>query len=113
MSWKQYDEQYSKKLFDIVASEETLRNVISSVTRNWQSIILTGLLALILVYIFSIIGYTFFQRDFALEVDPLDDEPPATVFTKDPSPETCSADGGCPLPVPVVEEKGDDKDDGM
>ncbi|KAK5964841.1 hypothetical protein GCK32_011469, partial [Trichostrongylus colubriformis] len=102
---------YCLLLFDIVASEETLRNVISSVTRNWQSIILTGLLALILVYIFSIVGYTFFQKDFALEVDPLDDEPVATVFTKDPTPDTCSADGGCPLPVPI-EEKKEDKSDG-
>lgn len=50
------------ELFDVVASEDTLRNVIRSVTRNWQSIILTGLLALILVYHFSIIGYLFFQR---------------------------------------------------
>jgi hypothetical protein len=46
----------------VIACEETLRNVIRSVTRNWQSIILTGLLALILVYHFSIIGYLFFQR---------------------------------------------------
>uniref|UniRef100_A0A915CC30 Inositol 1,4,5-trisphosphate receptor n=2 Tax=Parascaris univalens TaxID=6257 RepID=A0A915CC30_PARUN len=63
---------YSLLLFDIVASEETLRNVIRSVTRNWQSIIMTGLLALILVYLFSIIGYLFFQRDFQLEVDRID-----------------------------------------
>lgn len=43
-------------------TDETLRNVIRSVTRNWHSIILTGLLALILVYHFSIIGYIFFQK---------------------------------------------------
>uniref|UniRef100_A0A914EEX3 Uncharacterized protein n=1 Tax=Acrobeloides nanus TaxID=290746 RepID=A0A914EEX3_9BILA len=60
---------YSLLLFDIIVSEETLRNVIRSVTRNWQSIILTGLLALILVYHFSILGYLFFQKDFKLEVD--------------------------------------------
>lgn len=59
-------------MLDIVASEETLRNVIRSVTRNWQSIILTGLLALILVYLFSIVGYMFFQKDFRLEVEKLD-----------------------------------------
>uniref|UniRef100_A0A0N4WC63 RIH_assoc domain-containing protein n=1 Tax=Haemonchus placei TaxID=6290 RepID=A0A0N4WC63_HAEPC len=101
------------QLFDIVASEETLRNVIASVTRNWQSIILTGLLALILVYIFSIVGYTFFQKDFSLEVDPLEDDTPvATIFTKDPAPDTCSADGGCPTPAPVKEEEKDDKKDG-
>ncbi|KAJ1362417.1 hypothetical protein KIN20_021953 [Parelaphostrongylus tenuis] len=85
---------YSILLFDIVASEDTLRNVISSVTRNWQSIILTGLLALILVYIFSIIGYTFFQKDFALEVDPLEPDQPPTILTKDPNADVCSSDGG-------------------
>lgn len=63
---------YSLLLFDIVASEETLRSVIRSVTRNWQSIIMTGLLALILVYLFSIIGYLFFQKDFQLDVDRID-----------------------------------------
>uniref|UniRef100_A0A913HZP3 Inositol 1,4,5-trisphosphate receptor n=1 Tax=Strongyloides stercoralis TaxID=6248 RepID=A0A913HZP3_STRER len=64
---------YSLLLFDIVATDETLRNVIRSVTRNWQSIILTGMLALILVYQFSIVGYTFFQKDFKLEIDSLDE----------------------------------------
>uniref|UniRef100_A0A915PLW3 Inositol 1,4,5-trisphosphate receptor n=1 Tax=Setaria digitata TaxID=48799 RepID=A0A915PLW3_9BILA len=43
---------YALLLFDIVASEETLRNVIRSVTRNWRSIIMT---------------------DFQLEVDGLDE----------------------------------------
>lgn len=38
-------------------------------TRNGRSIILTALLALILVYLFSIIGYLFFRDDFLLEVD--------------------------------------------
>uniref|UniRef100_A0A7E4V258 Inositol 1,4,5-trisphosphate receptor n=1 Tax=Panagrellus redivivus TaxID=6233 RepID=A0A7E4V258_PANRE len=60
---------YSLLMFDIVASEDTLRNVIRSVTRNWQSIILTGMLALILVYHFSILGYLFFQKDFRLDVE--------------------------------------------
>ncbi|KIH60249.1 transporter, cation channel family protein [Ancylostoma duodenale] len=104
---------YCLLLFDIVASEETLRNVISSVTKNWQSIILTGLLALILIYIFSIIGYSFFQKDFIREVDRLEPEPPVTVFVKDPNPETCASDGECPPPAPVVvEEKkeGDGED---
>lgn len=46
-----------------------MKNVIRSVTRNGRSIILTALLALILVYLFSIIGYLFFRDDFLLEVD--------------------------------------------
>lgn len=54
--------------------EETLLNVIKSVTRNGRSIILTAVLALILVYLFSIVGYLFFKDDFILEVDRLPNE---------------------------------------
>lgn len=44
-------------------------NVIKSVTRNGRSIVLTAVLALILVYLFSIVGYIFFKDDFLLAVD--------------------------------------------
>lgn len=53
---------YCLLLFDIVATEETLQNVIASVTRNYTSIVWTGLLALILLYIFSILGFLFFRH---------------------------------------------------
>ncbi|XP_042858800.1 inositol 1,4,5-trisphosphate receptor-like [Penaeus japonicus] len=59
---------YSVLLFDVVYREETLLNVMRSVTRNGWSIILTAALALILVYLFSIIGYTFFNNDFIVDV---------------------------------------------
>nr|AAC61691.1 inositol 1,4,5-trisphosphate receptor [Panulirus argus] len=59
---------YSVLLFDVVYREETLLNVIRSVTRNGWSIILTAALALILVYMFSIIGYMFFRNDFIVDV---------------------------------------------
>ncbi|NP_001084015.1 inositol 1,4,5-trisphosphate receptor type 1 S homeolog [Xenopus laevis] len=68
---------YSLLLFDLVYREETLLNVIKSVTRNGRSIILTAVLALILVYLFSIVGYLFFKDDFILEVDRLQNE---TIF---------------------------------
>lgn len=58
------------QLLDIIIREETLHNVIKSVTRNWRSIALTALLALILVYLFSIIGFTLFRNDYVFEVDP-------------------------------------------
>uniref|UniRef100_A0A8C4LYG6 Inositol 1,4,5-trisphosphate receptor n=1 Tax=Equus asinus asinus TaxID=83772 RepID=A0A8C4LYG6_EQUAS len=64
---------YSLLLFDLVYREETLLNVIKSVTRNGRSIILTAVLALILVYLFSIVGYLFFKDDFILEVDRLEE----------------------------------------
>lgn len=57
------------QLFDVVYREETLLNVIRSVTRNGRSIVFTAVLALILVYMFSIIGYMFFQDDFLVPVD--------------------------------------------
>ncbi|XP_066247239.1 inositol 1,4,5-trisphosphate receptor isoform X4 [Euwallacea similis] len=65
---------YSFLLFDVVYREETLLNVIRSVTRNGRSIILTAVLALILVYMFSIIGYMFFRDDFIVSVKKKDDE---------------------------------------
>uniref|UniRef100_A0AAX7UDT1 Inositol 1,4,5-trisphosphate receptor n=1 Tax=Astatotilapia calliptera TaxID=8154 RepID=A0AAX7UDT1_ASTCA len=62
---------YSILLFDLIYREETLLNVINSVTRNGRSILLTALLALILVYLFSIVGFLFLKEDFIMEVDPL------------------------------------------
>ncbi|KAK9889429.1 hypothetical protein WA026_004699 [Henosepilachna vigintioctopunctata] len=60
---------YSVLLFDVVYREETLLNVMRSVTRNGRSIILTAVLAIILVYMFSIIGYMFFKEDFIVNVN--------------------------------------------
>ncbi|XP_070559179.1 inositol 1,4,5-trisphosphate receptor-like isoform X4 [Ptychodera flava] len=62
---------YSILLLDVVYQEETLLNVIKSVTRNGRSIILTAVLAVILVYLFSIVGFLFFQDDFMIEVEEL------------------------------------------
>uniref|UniRef100_A0A3B5A7S7 Ion transport domain-containing protein n=1 Tax=Stegastes partitus TaxID=144197 RepID=A0A3B5A7S7_9TELE len=60
---------YSILLFDLIYREETLFNVIKSVTRNGRSILLTALLALILVYLFSIVGFLCLKEDFIMEVD--------------------------------------------
>nr|XP_034196586.1 inositol 1,4,5-trisphosphate receptor isoform X8 [Osmia lignaria] len=79
---------YSVLLFDVVYREETLLNVIRSVTRNGRSIILTAVLALILVYMFSIIGFMFFKDDFLVTVD----EDIVSSYTKG-STETCDAAG--------------------
>ncbi|XP_068181041.1 inositol 1,4,5-trisphosphate-gated calcium channel ITPR3 isoform X4 [Antennarius striatus] len=62
---------YSILLFDLIYREETLFNVIKSVTRNGRSILLTALLALILVYLFSIVGFLCLKEDFIMEVDML------------------------------------------
>uniref|UniRef100_A0A4W6FGI7 Inositol 1,4,5-trisphosphate receptor n=1 Tax=Lates calcarifer TaxID=8187 RepID=A0A4W6FGI7_LATCA len=73
---------YSLLLFDLVYREETLLNVIKSVTRNGRSIVLTAVLALILVYLFSIVGYIFFKDDFILEVDRI---PNTTLSEEEPT----------------------------
>uniref|UniRef100_A0A8C4PNU8 Inositol 1,4,5-trisphosphate receptor n=1 Tax=Equus asinus asinus TaxID=83772 RepID=A0A8C4PNU8_EQUAS len=93
---------YSLLLFDLVYREETLLNVIKSVTRNGRSIILTAVLALILVYLFSIVGYLFFKDDFILEVDRLPNETalPGGVETG----ENCSS------PLVPAEETEQDKE---
>ncbi|KAJ3609453.1 hypothetical protein NHX12_023974, partial [Muraenolepis orangiensis] len=54
-------------LFDLIYREDTLFNVIKSVTRNGRSILLTALLALILVYLFSIVGFLCLKDDFIME----------------------------------------------
>lgn len=62
------------QLLDVVYREETLLNVMRSVTRNGRSILLTAVLALVLVYMFSIVGYMFFRDHFLVTVDKLDGE---------------------------------------
>ena len=54
----------------MIFREETLLNVIRSVTRNGRSIILTAILALILVYMFSLVAFLFLKDDFLVETDP-------------------------------------------
>ncbi|XP_026189008.1 inositol 1,4,5-trisphosphate-gated calcium channel ITPR3 isoform X2 [Mastacembelus armatus] len=85
---------YSILLFDLIYREETLFNVIKSVTRNGRSILLTALLALILVYLFSIVGFLCLKEDFIMEVDPLPQI--ATAQQSEASQDflkSCSADG--------------------
>ena len=57
------------QLLDVIVYEETIFNVVRSVTKNGRSIILTTMLAVILIYLFSIVGFLFFREDFQLEVD--------------------------------------------
>lgn len=61
---------YVSQLLDVIFREETLLNVIRSVTRNGRSIILTAMLALILVYMFSLVAFLFLKDDFLVETDP-------------------------------------------
>eukprot|EP00095_Tigriopus_kingsejongensis_P011560 maker-scaffold768_size100864-snap-gene-0.9 protein:Tk11560 transcript:maker-scaffold768_size100864-snap-gene-0.9-mRNA-1 annotation:"inositol -trisphosphate receptor" len=65
---------FSVLLFDVVYREETLLNVMKSVTRNGRSILLTAVFAIILVYLFSIIGFIFFKDDFLIDADLADSD---------------------------------------
>ncbi|XP_078597703.1 inositol 1,4,5-trisphosphate receptor-like isoform X8 [Branchiostoma floridae x Branchiostoma japonicum] len=116
---------YSVLLLDVVYREETLLNVIRSVTRNGRSIVLTAVLAVILIYLFSIIGYLFFEDDFLVDVDPAPHLMPALAG----GGMMCTQEGGCAgadspmaamfgsnntenatdVVLPVVEEGGDDQ----
>ncbi len=96
------------QLFDVVYREETLLNVMRSVTRNGRSIILTAVLALILVYMFSIIGFILFRDDFLVEVDVI---PPvaaaAAAASSAAAPttatSTCPTDGlECPVDAHLI-----------
>ncbi|KAJ7424022.1 inositol 1,4,5-trisphosphate receptor type 1 [Willisornis vidua] len=108
---------YSFLLFDLVYREETLLNVIKSVTRNGRSIILTAVLALILVYLFSIIGFLFLKDDFIMEVDRLKirtssagiGEVPTTTLT---AMMGACAKENCSTNIPVI-NPGEAEEDGI
>ncbi|NWT58938.1 ITPR3 protein, partial [Erythrocercus mccallii] len=103
---------YSILLFDLIYREETLFNVIKSVTRNGRSILLTALLALILVYLFSIVGFLFLKDDFILEVDRLPDskakdDPLGMQRNVETFVESCSSDKISCSAAPTALEEAD------
>uniref|UniRef100_A0A8C3NT51 Inositol 1,4,5-trisphosphate receptor n=1 Tax=Cyanoderma ruficeps TaxID=181631 RepID=A0A8C3NT51_9PASS len=99
---------YSILLFDLIYREETLFNVIKSVTRNGRSILLTALLALILVYLFSIVGFLFLKDDFILEVDRLPDNDPLGMQKNvETFMESCSSDKISCSAAPTALEEAD------
>uniref|UniRef100_A0ACB8FQ60 Inositol 1,4,5-trisphosphate receptor type 2 n=1 Tax=Sphaerodactylus townsendi TaxID=933632 RepID=A0ACB8FQ60_9SAUR len=108
----------SHHLFDLVYREETLLNVIKSVTRNGRSIILTAVLALILVYLFSIVGFLFLKDDFIMEVERLKNRTPVADTGTVPTTtltammETCSKDN-CTTTIPAIESDEDNDEDGI
>lgn len=53
----------------LIRREETLRNVIKSVTKNAYSILMTGFLGLILILLYAIIDFLFFSEDFVIDLD--------------------------------------------
>ena len=50
---------FSFQLLDVVNRFPTLRNVIMSVTQNKDQLLMTAMLGVIIIYIFSTFGFTF------------------------------------------------------
>jgi hypothetical protein len=67
---------YALLLLDFIVGEETLMTVLTSVTRNIRSILMTTLFAVILVYYFSIFGFLFLKDDFIISHFMVEDEVP-------------------------------------
>ncbi|XP_062837848.1 inositol 1,4,5-trisphosphate receptor type 2 isoform X3 [Anolis carolinensis] len=108
---------YSFLLFDLVYREETLLNVIKSVTRNGRSIILTAVLALILVYLFSIVGFLFLKDDFIMEVERLKNRTPIAdgdtfSTTSLTTMDTCSKEN-CTTTIPALQSDEEADEDGI
>ncbi|KAJ9465428.1 Inositol 1 [Diplonema papillatum] len=55
---------FTPQLFSIVSNSPLLQSVIRSITKNGKSLLLTGLLAVIIVYHFAIIGHVFFRDSY-------------------------------------------------
>lgn len=53
----------------LIRREETLRNVIKSVTKNAYSILMTGFLGLIIILLYTIIVYLFYGEDFVIDLE--------------------------------------------
>uniref|UniRef100_A0A670IYH0 Inositol 1,4,5-trisphosphate receptor n=1 Tax=Podarcis muralis TaxID=64176 RepID=A0A670IYH0_PODMU len=100
---------YSFLLFDLVYREETLLNVIKSVTRNGRSIILTAVLALILVYLFSIVGFLFLKDDFIMEVErtPITESGTVPTTRLTAMMDTCSKEN-CSTTIPALKLEPDE-----
>ena len=78
---------FSLLMLFYIKDEETLLNVMKSVTKNAKSILLTAVFAMILVYIFAFVGFIFFRDDFVIEAETL-----AEIETKSPSAEKYKGD---------------------
>lgn len=50
---------YTLQLLDVITRVPTLRNVIQAVTKNYKQLLLTAMLGLIIIYVFSVIAYVF------------------------------------------------------
>lgn len=50
---------YTLHLLDVITRSPTLRNVIQAVTKNYRQLLLTAMLGLIIIYVFSVIAFAY------------------------------------------------------
>ena len=55
---------YPFMLLDLIPRLRTLNNIVMAIQGNARTFIYTLLLLLIIIYIYSILGFTFFRSDF-------------------------------------------------
>ncbi|KAJ3226355.1 hypothetical protein HK099_005063 [Clydaea vesicula] len=55
---------YATHLLDFLFRDEVLHGVISSITLNWNSLLKTVMLGVIIVYIYSVVAFVFFKKSF-------------------------------------------------
>jgi len=60
-----YPQFFAVHMLDLSLRSPTVRNVLSAVTLNGKSILLTGLLVLVILYIYSMIGFFKFSEDYS------------------------------------------------
>ena len=54
-------------LLDIVYRSEALKNVLASVTHNGRQLLMTAVLMMFVVYVYSIVGFSKFRDDYVVD----------------------------------------------
>ena len=71
MGFMFYDFFFAFHLLGLIARSSELKNVIVAVTQNGKTLLLTGMLGCVVVYLFSIIGFVVFHDHFEHSCDTL------------------------------------------
>lgn len=54
-------------LLELAESKPEVRNIFRSVTKNWKQLVVTGILGVILIHMFSTFGYVYFQGYYSFD----------------------------------------------
>lgn len=60
---------FSVHLLDIVMGFKLLRTVLQSVTLNWKQLLLTFMMTVVVVYIYTVLAFNFFRKFYVKEVE--------------------------------------------